>query len=179
MKESHLTELWKDRGVWCFTNKGWSQIIGSLEFQVGSEWVIAKHKEFWNGGEDKCHIWRCASVPLAPIPRTCKPPFEAMGLPFLNSHLRSTFPILREHSWLLFQTRGPPHWGTKTRPFMKGERIVVLLTRLLRARHWWSCGDATVPVHLEAWQGQDLISNPRAEPDSPCHLGQVSFSLWH
>lgn len=34
-KESHLSEFWKDRGVRIFTNKGWSQIVGTLEFQIG------------------------------------------------------------------------------------------------------------------------------------------------
>lgn len=34
-KESQLSEFWKDRGVWIFTNKGWSQIVGTHEFQIG------------------------------------------------------------------------------------------------------------------------------------------------
>lgn len=34
-RESHLSEFWKDRGVWIFTNKGWSQIVGTLEFKIG------------------------------------------------------------------------------------------------------------------------------------------------
>lgn len=42
-KESQLSEFWKDRGVWIFTNKGWSQIVGTLEFQIRSQWVLGMH----------------------------------------------------------------------------------------------------------------------------------------
>lgn len=36
-REIGPAELWKDRGLGSFTNKGWSQVSRALEFQVGSQ----------------------------------------------------------------------------------------------------------------------------------------------